>query len=128
MSDTALGFAALGTAVVVIALWFRAIQTVSIPENRIAFIVGWAAAVALGLAALGGDPGWLGGVPAVLAILPCAFFLFSVTIGGQKVGDGAIAVGDAMPAFTAPDENGESFDSADLAGHPVLIKFFRAHW
>ena len=39
-----------------------------------------------------------------------------------------IQVGDTIPAFSAPDDRGEVFDSARLRGHPVLIKFFRAHW
>ena len=36
--------------------------------------------------------------------------------------------GDTIPDFTALDEFGQTFDSSALAGHPVLIKFFRAHW
>ena len=39
----------------------------------------------------------------------------------------AIQVGDTIPRFTAPDGRGETFDSASLNGHLVLIKFFRAH-
>ena len=42
--------------------------------------------------------------------------------------DGAIRVGDPMPAFTAVDDGGVLFDSERLRGNPVLIKFFRAHW
>ena len=56
------------------------------------------------------------------------FFAFTVAIGKQKVGDRAIRVGDTIPDFTALDEFGQTFDSSALAGHPVLIKFFRAHW
>jgi peroxiredoxin len=57
-----------------------------------------------------------------------AFFLFSIAIGDQKLADDAIQVGATIPAFTATDEHGHTFDSQSLAGHPVLIKFFRAHW
>ena len=39
-----------------------------------------------------------------------------------------LQVGATIPAFDALDEHGERFDSASLEGHPVLIKFFRAHW
>jgi peroxiredoxin len=40
----------------------------------------------------------------------------------------SIKVGDTIPHFTATDGNGNTFDSASLQGHLVLIKFFRAHW
>ena len=112
MNDTYLGFSSLMVIGISIALWIRA----------------WVVAAALGVAALVGGPGWLGGVPAGLGVLASVFFLATVVIGGQKVGDGAIHVGASLPHFTATDENGEVFDSQSLAGHPVLIKFFRGHW
>jgi len=37
-------------------------------------------------------------------------------------------VGDQIPYFTAIDDEGVRFESDALAGTPVLIKFFRAHW
>ena len=75
-----------------------------------------------------GEPGGLGGAAAGLSLFASLFFLGSVAIGGQRLGAQAIQVGAAMPDFTALDEHGEVFDSRELAGHPVLIKFFRAHW
>jgi peroxiredoxin len=44
------------------------------------------------------------------------------------VASNAIRVGDTIPIFSALDDRGELFDSERLRGHPVLIKFFRAHW
>ena len=128
MTDTLLGIASLtviGTAGV---LWFQRIQRVAIPANRGVFIAVWLVALTLGVAALLGEPGWIGGVPASLGVLGAAFFLATVAIGGQKVGEGAITVGATIPAFTALDEHGTLFDSQSLAGHPALIKFFRGHW
>ena len=82
----------------------------------------------LGVAALAVGAGWLGGVPAALAILIGAFFLFTVGISRQEVAQDAIVVGATLPSFTATDENDQLFDSSSLAGSPVLIKFFRGHW
>jgi peroxiredoxin len=54
-------------------------------------------------------------------------FLYFLFTGSQK-NQTTLSIGDAMPAFTAVDDDGEVFDSAALAGTPVLLKFFRGHW
>ena len=56
------------------------------------------------------------------------FLPFTVSISAQELASDSIQVGDVMPAFSATIDSGETFDSADLRGKPVLIKFFRAHW
>ncbi len=48
--------------------------------------------------------------------------------GIKNVAAKAVAVGDIIPSFSAPDEDGTIFNSASLAGSPALIKFFRGHW
>jgi cytochrome oxidase Cu insertion factor (SCO1/SenC/PrrC family) len=123
-----LGLAALGVVVVAGFFWVRALQRVEIPANRGAFVAAAVLAAILGVLALASGPGWLGGIAAGLAVLVSAFFLFSIAIGDQKLAEDAIQVGATIPAFTATDEHGQTFDSQSLAGHPVLIKFFRAHW
>ena len=128
MTDTLLGFASAAVIAISVALWVRAFQRVAVPENRGVFITAWIVAAALGITALFGEPGWLGGIPAGFSIFAAAFFLGAVAIGGQKVGDDAIQVGGTIPDFTATDEHGQTFNSQSLAGHPVLIKFFRGHW
>lgn len=128
MTATYLGFAALLIILVSFTLWFRAMFSVSLPKNRSPYVISWAAAALLGALALASGPGLLGGIAAGLATLVGCFGLLTVTIGGQKLGTGAIQVGQQIPKFSALDENGETFDSASLAGHPVLIKFFRGHW
>ncbi len=125
---TSLGFVALAIAVVTVMLWFRQIHEVDIPENRTAFVVVFLAAAALGVGAFVARTRWFGGIAAVVAILVGSFFLFSVAIGRQEVAANGIQVGDTIPHFTAVDEHGQLFDSDSLRGHPVLIKFFRAHW
>jgi hypothetical protein len=128
MIDGFLGLASLTVAALTIHLWTRALKRVEIPVNRGGFVAAWFIAAGVGVAALTGEPGWLGGIPAGLAVFASTFFLLMIAIGGQKVGNDAIHVGTTIPAFTAPDEHGQPFDSASLAGHPVLIKFFRGHW
>jgi len=109
-------------------LWFRAIFAVRIPEDRRGFVAVWIAGGTLGVAALAGDAGWAGGVPAAVAILGAAFFLFTVAISRQQAAPDVIEVGALLPAFSAPDENGATFDSSSLTGTPTLLKFFRGHW
>ena len=128
MGDLYMGLASLVVVAVSACLWILALKRVAIPRNRGGFVAAWVFATGLGVAALAGEPGWLGGIPAGLAVIASTFFLLTVAIGGQKVGEGAIRVGSTIPEFMATDEHGQTFESASLAGHPVLIKFFRGHW
>ena len=122
----------IGGAVPVVAigtvmLWFRLARAVEIPENRALFLGVGLGAAALGLVALV-KAGWIGRIAAVPGIGAGLFLPFTVSISEQVLPAGPIRVGDTIPAFSAPDDRGEVFDSARLRGNPVLIKFFRAHW
>lgn len=128
MSDIILGFASLIIIAISAANWTKRFRQVNIPEDRTAFVATWVVAAALGIASLCGEPGYLGGVPAAIGTLGSLFLLTTVAIGKQEVGEGAIEVGATLPDFTSTDEHGQPFNSQSLAGHPVLIKFFRAHW
>jgi hypothetical protein len=127
-TGTKLGLLAPVVAVACTVTWFSQANQVDLPENRTAFVAVWLSAVALGIAAFVKGPGWIGGIAAVPGIAIGLFLPFTVSISKQEVGAGSIQVGDTIPAFAAPNDLGETFDSADLQGHPVLIKFFRAHW
>jgi hypothetical protein len=122
-----IGIAAPLLAVGCAMLWFSQNRTVGIPEDRTLFVVVWLAAAALGIAALV-KAGWIGRIAAVPAIAIGLFLPYTVSISEQILPPNAIRVGDTIPAFSAPDDRGEIFDSARLRGNPVLIKFFRAHW
>ena len=100
---TTLGVLALVVAAATVALWFRQIGQVDIPEDRTTYVIFFLSAAALGIGA-------------------------SVAISRQEVAANAIRVGDSIPVFSALDENGEVFESKTLAGKPALIKFFRGHW
>ncbi len=123
-----LGFAALALVAGSMVLWFSRMKAVDIPKDRTPFVVAWAAGALLGLAALVSEPGWLGGGAAGIATLAGTLFTVLVGISRQRVALGAIRVGSALPEFDAPDQHGETFSSAALAGAPVLLKFFRGHW
>jgi len=125
---TILGFAALGLAVITLALWFRQIDQVSLPENRTLFVVSYLTALAMGVGAFVARTRWFGAIPALLAIIIGGFFPFSVAISRQEVATTGIQIGQTIPHFTALNRHGESFDSASLDGKPVLMKFFRGHW
>ena len=125
---TPLGFAAFGVAALTMVAWFRQINQVDIPENRIAFAIFFLGALALAVGAFVMRTRWFGAIPALLAIVIGGFFPFSMTISRQEVATTGIQVGQTLPHFRALDRGGEWFDSASLAGKPVLIKFFRGHW
>jgi hypothetical protein len=125
---TTLGLLAFVVAAVTVALWFRQINQVDIPQNRTAFVVFFLTAAALGVGAFVARTRWFGAVPAVLAIIIGSFLPFTVAISRQEVAADGIQVGDTIPHFEAVDDEGQLFDSESLQGHPVLIKFFRGHW
>lgn len=125
---TSLGFLALVLAFTTVALWFRQIEQVAIPEDRSVFIFFFLCAVALGIASFVVGTRWFGAVAAIFAIFIGSLLPFTVAISSQELSREAISVGDTIPQFTALDEHGQLFDSRSLAGHIVLIKFFRAHW
>jgi cytochrome oxidase Cu insertion factor (SCO1/SenC/PrrC family) len=122
-----LGIAAPVLAIGCAMVWFRMNREVGIPDNRALFVAVWLFAAAVGVAALV-KAGWIGRVAAVPAIAVGLFLPFTISISEQILPPNAIQVGDTIPAFSAPDDRGEIFDSARLRGKPVLIKFFRAHW
>ncbi len=128
MSATILGILAFLALAGSMAIWFRKMQTVQIPENRGGFVATWVIAALLGVTALVQGVGWIGGIPAGIAAVVGIFFTGLFVISPQKVGADAIQVGATLPAFNALDENGEMFESTSIAGKPILLKFFRGHW
>jgi cytochrome oxidase Cu insertion factor (SCO1/SenC/PrrC family) len=128
VSATVLGLLSLLLAVGSGIFWFRLAFAVRLPENRSAFVLVWAASALLGVIALAQGTGWIVGIPAGLAIALGVFFLFTVMISPQQAAPDAIAVGETLRDFSAPDENGETFELASAAGRPLLLKFFRGHW
>lgn len=128
MTGTITAYVALAIALGAGAVWFRRAFAVNLPEDRTGFVVVMAVAAALGVAAFVQGTGWLGGMAAGLAIGFGCVFLLTAAIGDQKGGSGKFQIGKPVPNFTAPDEDGEIFDLASLAGNPLLLKFFRGHW
>ena len=128
-TGTKIGLGALALAIGTTVVWFRMTGTVGLPDSRAAFVVAWLAAVGLGVFAYIKGTSIVGAVPPALGVLISGFLLFTVYISPQALDTTkTIKVGDTIPQFTAPDGNGETFDSSALNGHLVLIKFFRAHW
>jgi len=130
MITTAVVISSLGLMAFVGATvaWFRRIQRVAIPDNRLAFLGVWLLAVVLGITSFySSGTNWLSGIFAGIAIFGGGAFLTLYALGGQRAKH-PIAVGDVMPAFTGIDSDRATFDSTSLSGAPVLLKFFRGHW
>ena len=127
-TETLLGLGGLLLAIATTVAWFWRANQVAIPDNRLVFLLSWACAALLGVASLVG-PGanWLDYIFGGLAMLGGLFMLVLYMLGGQKVGS-PIMVGDTVPVFAAPDDQGQTYSSDALMGTPTLIKFFRGHW
>nr|AHZ46200.1 alkyl hydroperoxide reductase [uncultured bacterium N27-1E] len=128
MSGAMLSIIALLLVAGSMALWFRRIHKVEIPEDRRGYVAFWVGGAALGVIALIQGAGWIGAIPAAIAVFAGSFFSVSVLVSPQKATDDAIRVGESLRDFTALDENGDEFSLSGFAGKPVLIKFFRGHW
>ncbi|NND68935.1 MAG: hypothetical protein HKN19_15200 [Halioglobus sp.] len=120
-----IGLAAFALSLV---LWIRAIRNVAIPDNRLGFIALWAVAFLLGVYSFF-QPGanWASGIVGAIATLGGGLFCVLYALNKQGA-DNPIEVGSSMPAFVGTDDARNAFDSTELAGNPVLIKFFRGHW
>lgn len=125
---TTLGLLAPVVAVVTVVLWFRMNSAIGIPEDRTIWIVFSLLAIVMSVASFVVGTRWFGGVAAVIAIFPALLLPATIAISKQEVAEEAIKVGDTIPYFVAVDDKGKRFTSDALAGTPVLIKFFRAHW
>ena len=128
MSATMLGFAALLLVAGAAVWWFRLARAVRLPRSRAAFVAAWAGGALLGLVALSRGAGWIGGVPAGLALFAGGMLVVLVAISSQQVAENAVRVGENLRDFSAPDENGARFALASTLGRPLLLKFFRGHW
>ena len=124
---TLLGILSAIVVVGTFVLWFRRIRQVRIPADRTIWVVSALTGAALGAFALASAPGWIGGLPAVFAVLVGTLFVVLVGISAQRT-EGAIDVGDAVPDVSAPDDTGATVALADFRGQPALYKFFRGHW
>ncbi len=111
-----------------VAIWFRQINQVAIPEDRTLFVVFFLLGPVMGVAAFIVGTRWFGGITAVIAILLGLFMPFTVSISRQEVAENPIGVGDTIPYFVAIDDESNRVTSDSLYGTPMLIKFFRAHW
>ena len=108
--------------------WFRRVKAVNIPRDRRGFMALFLGAMAMGIYALAEGSGWLGGIGAIIAILVGALMAILRAQSKQAAVVPAVAVGQSILNFTAPDDCGEIFNLASLKGSPFLLKFFRGHW
>ena len=122
-----LGLLALIVVAATAYTWFQLINNVSIPRDRRGFFASFLAGGSLGVLAIA-----QGGILSTLFAIPAVFvgFVFPALRlqSKQQPNHPAVAVGDPMLTFVAPDENGNDFDLASLTGKPYLLKFFRGHW
>ena len=123
-----LGIASFGVAATCLALWWRAIQAVSLGPSRSRILGGFGVAFVLGFAAWWHGPGWVGGAGAALGMLLSGLFLGLAAVSTQAANEPTVRVGGPMLAFSALDDSGERFASETLGGKPYLLKFFRGHW
>ena len=128
MNGSILGFLALVLLAQAGFVWMRSIREVRTGERRPLVIAVMAAAVGIGALAFARGPGLAGGIAAGVAVGFGALFLVNQVVGQQSRRTPAVAVGQPILDFTAPDADGRPFQLSSLRGHPYLLKFFRGHW
>jgi hypothetical protein len=125
-----MALALLAFAIVIAAAsrWMWLAFKLRIPENRTPFMAAWAGGVLLGLWVIVQGPTTASAIFAWPAVVLGGLLVFFALTSAQRTTARTIDVGGKLPPFSAPDENGEDFDIASLAGSPLLLKFFRGHW
>ena len=108
--------------------WFQLVSAVAIPRNRGFYVAAMLAGLGCAIAALLQSPGVIGVIFSGLAIILGGLFVILWAISAQKGGTGALQLGEPLLHFSAPDHQGNTFDSSTLDGRPILLKFFRGHW
>jgi hypothetical protein len=128
VSGAVLGLLALALLAQAGYVWLRSIREVRTGERRPLVLLVVLAGLGLGMLALARGPGVAGGIAAGLAVALAALFLLFQLLGRQSRRVPAVAVGQPMLDFTAPDAEGNPFQLASLHGRPYLLKLFRGHW
>lgn len=67
-------------------------------------------------------------VPALFAVMMGIAFLVFYAQRKTPIGDLKVNVGDKLLPFSATTSEGTAFDSSELAGKRILLKFFRGAW
>ena len=134
--DLDIVLALVGVALVTIA-WLHYLWTIAdhrVPRRPVGHALAQVLGVASSIVAVAWGPASGDSLSVLaLALAPIsvglgAFFLWLLTQAPLPDGELAVSIGDPLPSFAAWDHRGERFDSADLAGERVLLKFFRGHW
>jgi len=136
MNTLALLSAVIGFLIVAIplVLYFRTIPRGTVPKKMGGFLGILIAGVTLNVFAvfLGitgtGTAGPLVYIPAALGILLAAPIFFLFLQPKAPLGDIKVAVGDKVLPFSAKTWQGADFNSAEIGGKRVLLKFYRGGW
>jgi peroxiredoxin len=73
-------------------------------------------------------PGIAGYALGGIALVPALLFLLATSTSGLPDQKLAVAVGQPAPDFAVTDADGRPFRLSELAGSPVLLKFYRGYW
>jgi hypothetical protein len=106
--------------------WFRRAFATRIPTERGGFILAMSTGVVLGVASILMSSSSPAG--AWFAVLAGGTFLLLNRFSAMDDKKIALQVGGPIIEFSARDENGDTFNLADVIGRPFLLKFFRGHW
>jgi hypothetical protein len=67
-------------------------------------------------------------IPAIFAIMFGSVFWLFYAQRKTPIGNLKVKVGDKLLPFTAATSDGRTFDSDELTGKRILLKFFRGAW
>jgi len=128
MSGNSVGISSFIIVIAMWAIWFFLLKKVKIPRVRSPFVMTMLLGITLAIVALTRDPGVIGEIAAVVAILMGGIFIVFRMQSALEKKTSTVAVGKPILDFTALDDQGRTFELASLRGRPFLLKFFRGHW
>lgn len=136
MNTIAIALASVGFLSVLVG-WVTYMATIpkgNVPERPVGTLILTVGGAVIAIVAIafsfqdGGSPGVAVGVPAALALTLGPTFPFLLSLRKTPVGNIKVKVGDSLLPFSTQTSDGSAFQTDELAGRRILLKFFRGGW
>ncbi len=136
MNIMTLGISLLALGIVMASwiMYLRTIPKMKVPVDPMGSKIFQGTGICLGVSAIIIDgqgsesSGFIVFIPAILAVLLGFGFFWLLAQRKTPIGDLKVKVGDKILSFTAATSEGIEFNTDELTGKRILLKFFRGGW
>lgn len=108
--------------------YFLTINQERVPTEVRPHVIVLSVGSALSAVAVALSPTWAVILLGVFSVSVGALLLYILSIRRLPLGALTAVVGEPMPEFAAPDQDGAPFSLKSLRGQRVMVKFFRGSW